>query len=164
MASFVNRSDAEKQMTVARLLQLFDDDLDGQIAGDDLEALNEVMAEANDYVTAQLYLHGFSADQLNGLSRDRGIRRAAVQIFCEFAGTRRTEFINPTTGQGPYHELGKRAREYLKSLSKGELRSRLEEQHGKNPSTAGVDSIPDPPYIFSRDPNDPNDRFGPGGF
>lgn len=164
MANFVSQEDVEDRITVSRLVQFFDDDGDGALLGRDLQSLNECLAEANDFVTAALHKHGFSMEQLNGLSRDRALRRAAAQVFLEFMGTRRTEFINPQTGQGPFHEEGKRGREYLKGFAKGEGRSRLEEQHGRNPSTGGTNSAPSPPFIFSRDPNNPNDRFGPGGF
>lgn len=163
MANFVNRSDLEKQITKARLIQLFDDDGDGLVEGDDAEALAECMAEASAIVTNHLVGKGFDVEQLNGLSRDRGLRRAACNIAAEIAGPRRPEFINPQTGAGPYDAMGQRGREYLKEFAKGALRSRLEDQHGKNATVRGALSYPTPKFIFSRDPSDPNDN-GPGGF
>lgn len=161
MANFTSRGDLIKQLTEKRFVQLFDDDGDGAVEGTDVEGLNEVLFEANDITTSQLYLHGFTREELNGLSRDRGIRRSATQIAAQLAGVRRTEFINPATGEGPFHLTGQRGRDYLKSVSVGEFRSRLEEQHGKNPATGGQNSIPDPPFVFSRDPNTGQT---PGGF
>lgn len=164
MANFINRGDLEKQITASRLTELFDDDEDGSVDRFDAEALAEVMSEANDITIGHLYNRGFTLDQLDGLSRDRGIRRAAAQIAAEIAGTRRSEFLNPSTGETVYDVLGKRGREYLKGLSAGEYRSRLEEQHGANRSIKGKNSATTPTFFINRDPSNPSDRDGPGGF
>lgn len=164
MANFVNRSDLEKQITLRRVVELFDDDCDGVVEKADAEGLAEVMAEANDITIGALYGKGFTAQELNGLSRDRSIRRCAVQIAAQIAGSRRAEFMNPQTGEGPFDTMGKRGREYLAKLSAGEYRSRLEEQHGSNYSIGGANTATDPPFIFSRDPSNRSDPYGPGGF
>lgn len=164
MANFTNRSDLEKQITKRRVIELFDDDGDGLVDGEDLEALNEVLSEANDFVTNSIVFKGFDSDQLNGLSRDRSLRRSAAQIAAEISGTRRTEFLDPSTGEAPYAAMGKRGRDYIKAFSKGEERSRLEEQHGANFAVGGDNTGTNPPFIFNRDPSNPDDPYGPGGF
>jgi hypothetical protein len=162
MASLTTREDLEDLIGARKVVEIFDDDGDGQIAGRDLQALNKVLAEANDHATSLVLLKGWTEDELNGLSRDHAIRLAATQLAAQFAGERRPGFFD-SQGNGLFTAMGKRGRDYLKGAARGETRSRLEGEHGRNRSTRGRRSTAEPSSVFARNPNDPNDQPGNDG-
>jgi hypothetical protein len=159
VAKWVTRGALEKRIGVERVRQLFDDDRDGVLNDAEEETLNEILSEADDTVTAALLQKGWNADQLNGLSEDRALRRAACQIAAELSGERRPEFRDEE-GFGPYDKMGERGRDTLKSFARGESRSRLEPSVGANKALRGRHSASDPVTIFGRNPGDPNDKMG----
>lgn len=159
---WTSREQLEQKITPRRVLELFDDDGDGTLAGTDATALDEAVASANDEVTSILFRKGFGAEQLGELSEDASLRRYATAILAQIAGERRTEFLD-SEQRGPFHMMGERAREALVKMSRGELRSKKEDTAGENAIVGGDVSIGEPAFIFSRDPRYPGQR-SPGGF
>jgi len=165
VAKFVSQLDLEIRITVSKTVECFDDDGDGKIStpGDQAN-LATVLADADD-VGEGILLRAFSREQINKLSTDRQVRRAVSGIAAQFAGERRSEWLNAQTGKGPFDAMGARGRAQLESMAAAEIRSRVEATTaGENPTTAAAYSTGDPHFIVSRDPNNPNDRYGPGGF
>ncbi len=161
MASLTSEADLVSLIGRQRVVELFDDDGDGVVAGQDLNSLNDTLAEANDYAIACVLKKGWEATELDGLSGDRALRRAATQVAAMLAGQRRPGFFDPQ-GRAFFDALGKNGKDYLQQLARGELRSRLEDQHGANRSIRGARSTSTPSSVFGRDPNDPNDKYGDG--
>lgn len=164
MVDFGSREDLEARIGAKRVVQLFDDDGDGIVAGDDLEQLENTLGIASDIVTGLLLNKGFTLEQLEKIKEDRQVVLAWSAIAAQLAGQRRPEWVDDE-GIGPYDLIGQRARADLKALAKGEIRSVKEAETGG----AGVNPIlqssrQDRPFVFNPDPNDPNDRYGPGGF
>jgi hypothetical protein len=151
------------RITEQRLVQMFDDDGDGVVAGTDLVTLNDIMGAASDVVTGLLLYKGFNAVQLETIKLDRQVIHAWAGIAAQLAGERKTEWLNDQ-GEGPYDALGARGRAELKALSIGMIRSVQEADAGPNAMVGGEVSVSDPVFIFNRNPRDPNDRYGPGGF
>ncbi len=158
-----SRAALAARITEQRLVQMFDDDGDGIVAGADLQILDDIMGAASDVVTGLLLNKGFSAVQLAIIKNDRQVIHAWAGIAAQLAGERKTEWLNDK-GQGPYDALGARGRAELKALSTGMIRSVQEETAGANAMVSGSTNTGDPVFIFNRNPNDPNDRYGPGGF
>jgi hypothetical protein len=152
----------EQKIGAHRVAELFDDDGDGLVAATDLATLEAVFAQADDIVTGHLVQKGRSEDTIREhLRTDRQVIRAWAGIAAQLAGERKPEWRNTQTGVGPYELDGKRAREELKMLATGELRSHTETESGGNTSLLGAI---DRPYLeFAPDPNIPGDR-GKGGF
>jgi hypothetical protein len=163
MIVFGTRIDLEQRLTAQRLVELFDDDGDGAVAGSDLASLQTIMDEANDIVAGLLLNKGFNAVQLELLKADKQIQRAWSGIAAQLAGERKPEWLNER-GQGPYDAFGLRGRAELKALATGETRSLIETVTGGSGANLGISGgVQTRAFLFSPDPNDPNDR-GPGGF
>lgn len=167
VVAFGDRTALEARITADRVVQIFDFDGDGLVTGADETRLDQTIADANDVVAGILLGKGFSLAQLETLKDDNQIKRAWSCICAQLAGEVRTEWYDDE-GKGPYDALGQRARAELKALTRGELRSRLETDPDGN---AGVNaairadcSTASPVFIFNRNPNNPNDTHGPGGF
>ena len=163
VVEYGSRAALAARITEQRLVQLFDDDGDGIIAGDDLTILADVMGAASDIVSGLLFLKGFSEAQLAIIKDDRQVIQAWAGIAAQLAGERKTEWLDQY-GKGPYDAIGVRGRSELKLLGTGMIRSIKEAEAGSNMSLAGDVSVGDPVFIFNRDPNNGNDRYGPGGF
>lgn len=159
MAKFVTQESLQRRLGVERVRQLFDDDRDGTLNDEETATLNEILSEADDTVIAALLNKGWTLAELNGLSEDRALQRAACQIAAELAGERRPEFRDDE-GFGPYDKMGERARETLKTFARGESRSRLEPSVGINRAIRGRFSASTPVSIFGREPGNPNDKMG----
>lgn len=162
MPSWTTIDELRAQLSPRKVIELFDDDGDGVIAGSDLTSADETVARVNDEVTSILFRKGFSKEQLDELVSDASLRRYATSILAQYAGERRTEFLT-AGGTGPYDAIGERARGALVKLSRGELRSKKEDTAGANPIVGGDTNLGDPVFIVSRDPRYPG-RPGPGGF
>lgn len=168
--AFTTFDELAKRISRRRAVELFDDDGDGLVAGDDLVTAQDTAGAAHDEVVSIIFKKGFDLGQVAKLEADRSLRRYATDIFAQLAGERRAEFLNDQ-GKGPYDALGERARATLKMVAAGELRSRLEDDAsagpdtaaGANPIVGGETSTGTPVFIVSRDPNIPGSR-GPGGF
>jgi hypothetical protein len=158
-----SRAALAARITEQRLVQMFDDDGDGVIADGDLVTLTDILGAASDVVTGILMNKGFSVVQLEIVKTDRQVIHAWAGIAAQLAGERKTEWLD-AQGQGPYDALGQRGRAELKMLSTGMIRSFTEVDAGTNPAVQGAVSVGDPVFIFNRNPNDPRDRYGPGGF
>jgi hypothetical protein len=158
-----SRAALAARITEQRLVQMFDDDGDGVVAGTDLVILNDIMGAASDVTTGLLLNKGYSATQLEIIKNDRQVIHAWAGIAAQLAGERRTEWLNDR-GEGPYDALGARGRAELKALATGDVRSVQEETAGGHAMASGENSARDPVFIFNPNPNDPNDRYGPGGF
>jgi hypothetical protein len=161
MASFVTQEELENMIGRAKVIDLFDDDRDGALDAAELARLNGIIAEANDHTTGVLIKKGWENDQLDDISADRAVRRAACQLAAAYAGERKPEFAD-ANGDFPFNAQGKRGKEYLRDFVKGEQRSRTEAQAGNNKSIGGRVSISTPSSVFGRDPNDPDDQYGDG--
>jgi hypothetical protein len=161
MVDFGTRLDLEQRMTAQRLVEMFDDDGDGVIAGTDLATLTTVIDEANDIVAGILLNKGYTAEQLETIRLDKQVTRAWSGIAAQLAGERKPEWCNDR-GQGPYDAQGARGRAELKALAIGETRSIQEATAGRNLGLVGEVSRAN--FQFAPDPNNPNDRNGPGGF
>jgi hypothetical protein len=164
--AFGDRSKLEDRFTPQRVVQLFDFDGDGLVAGTDETRLEAIINDANDVVTGILLGKGFTLAQLALLVTDSQIVRAWAGICAQLAGEAKTEWLDDE-GKGPFDGLGQRSRAELKAMSRGEIRSRLELESGGagiNSTLRGEKSTATPTFIFNRDPNNPNDRNGPGGF
>jgi len=162
MASFVNETDLRNRIGSAKMAQVFDDDGDGE---PDTAPLQSCLADANDTTEGILLGKGFTRDQLNKLSVDAQIRRAASGIAAQIAGERRTEWLNDR-GEGQYHSMGERAKDNLKALAAAELRSRVEyttEGAGENETIKAQLSTGCPRFIIARDAGS-GAKSGPGGF
>lgn len=163
MANWTSLEDLIRKITRRRVVELFDDNGDGDIGGSDAAAIDETVASANDEVTSILFRKGFDAAALNELSEDASLRRHATAILAQLAGERREEF-HDAEGRGRYHAIGERARATLVKMSQGELRSKKEGTGaGDNPIVGGDTNLGDPVFVFSRDPRYPGSS-GPGGF
>ena len=158
-----SRAALAARVTEQRLVQLFDDDGDGVIEGSDLAILTDIMGAASDIVSGMLYQKGFSEKQLLIIKDDRQVVQAWAGIAAQLAGERKTEWLDEN-GKGPYDGIGVRGRSELKLLSTGTVRSIKEVDAGPNLSLKGELSVGDPTFVFNRNPNDPTDRYGPGGF
>lgn len=161
VVDFGSRADLEARIGAARVIQLFDDDGDGLVESGDLANLTLVMGDASAIVTSLLLGKGWSMDQLELLKTDRLVIRAWSGIAAQLSGERKPEWLNPQ-GEGPFEAIGVRARADLKALARGETRSEKEDVAGVNPIVSSEGQRR--PFIFAADPNDPNDRYGPGGF
>jgi hypothetical protein len=158
---FGTRADLEQRITPQRLIQLFDDDNDGAVAGTDLDVLASVLSAANDVVFGALYNKGFGPEQIAELVADKQVLRAWTGIAAQLAGERKPEWLD-SQGRGPYDAFGSRARAELKMIASGEQRSRVETTAGANLGLSG--DVTDRVLQFAPDPRNPNDRYGPGGF
>ena len=163
MIDYGSRAALERRISEQRLVQMFDDDGDGVLAGADLVTLNDIMGAASDVVTGYLLNKGFTSAQLEYIKSDRQVVQAWSGIAAQLAGERKTEWLD-ANGKGPYDALGARGRAELKMLSTGIIRSVGEIEGGANAAITGEVSTGDPVFIFNRNPRDPNDRYGPGGF
>ena len=157
---FVTQEDLERRIGADRVTELCDDDNDG-VADD--EIVSEILGDANREVASILYGKGFARDDLTKLARDRFIRRKAAMIAAQLAGERRTEWCNDR-GEGPFHRMGQDGRKAIEKMSSGELRAALEETHGANRSIRGKTKTGCPTFIFNRNPDDPKDVRGRGGY
>lgn len=146
-----------------RVVELFDEDGDGQLVGEDATRIAETVAGVNDEVTSILYRKGFDRAALVALAEDAGLRRYATRMLAQAAGQRKLEF-HDSDGDGPYYKIGEDARTALTKMSQGELRSKTEGTGaGENPIVGGDTNLGDPVFIVSRDPRYPG-TSGPGGF
>jgi hypothetical protein len=161
VAEFTTLAELQALITERRTIELFDDDNDGAIAADDA-SVAFALDSANAFVKSTIYRKGFSSEQIDLLTTDASLRRMATAIFAQYAGSRRTEFLDQN-GNGPFKALGEQARKDLAAVASGELRSLLEEVAGANPIVSGDVSLGTPAFHFSRDPRFPGDP-GPGGF
>jgi len=151
----------EKRIGADRVLGLFDDDGDGLVAGDDLDTLESIFAQADDLVTGLLVKKGRNESDIRTYLRsDQQVIRAWSGIAAQLAGERKPEWRN-AQGVGPYEVDGKRAREELQALARGETRSHTESEGGVNRSVVGAFDRPD--LEFAPDPSIPGDR-GRGSF
>jgi len=163
MANWTSLEELIRKITRRRVVELFDDNGDGDITGSDAGVIDETIAAANDEVTSIMFRKGFDAGALNELSEDASLRRYATSIFAQHAGERRLEFMNDD-GEGPFHGMGERARAALVKMSMGELRSKKEGTGaGENPIVGGDVNLGEPVFVISRDPRYPG-KVGPGGF
>lgn len=163
MANWTSLEDLIRRITRRRVVELFDDNGDGDITGSDAVGIDEAVASANDEVTSIMFRKGFDAAALNELSEDASLRRYATAILAQLAGERRLEFLD-AEGRTQFFWLGERARAALTKMSHGELRSKKEATGaGENPVVGGDTNLGDPVFVFSRDPRYPG-RSGPGGF
>lgn len=162
MVDFGDRTAFEKRVGAARVVELFDDDGDGRVEGSDAETLAEYMGAASDIVAGLLLNKGFTEAQLEILKADRQVIHAWSGILAQLAGERKTEWLGEQ-GRGPYDAFGERARQELRALARGDIRSVQEDQTGPNPAVLGEVSVGDPVFVFNPDPRDPRGR-GPGGF
>jgi hypothetical protein len=163
MANWTTLDELIRKITRRRVLELFDDDNDGDITGPDADAIAETIAAANDEVTSIMFRKGFDAAALNELSEDASLRRYATSILAQHAGERRVEFLDDD-GRGRFDSMGERARAALVKMSQGELRSKKEGTGaGENPVVGGDVNVGEPVFVISRDPRYPG-RPGPGGF
>src|SRR6187551_2220920 len=150
MANWTSLEELIRKITRRRVVELFDDNGDGDITGSDAGVIDETIAAANDEVTSIMLRKGFDAGALNELSEDASLRRYATSIFAQHAGERRLEFMNDD-GEGPFHGMG-------------ELRSKKEGTGaGENPIVGGDVNLGEPVFVISRDPRYPG-KVGPGGF
>ncbi len=154
------RAALEQRITARGLLEMFDDDGDGSVAGDDLATLETVMGDADDIVTGLLIKKGFTEEQLELLKVDRQVIRAWAGIAAQLAGERKPEWLD-ANGRGRFDAFGIRSREELGRLARGEIRSVQESVAGPTTVTSG--SIDTHRFEFAPDPNIPGDR-GKGGF
>lgn len=160
MANFTSQEELERKLSRRRVVELFDQDGDGALNGEEQTTLDEAVATANDEATGIILRKGFSSDQLNTLSQDASLRRAATGMLAQIAGENRTEFLDGE-GKGPYDNVGERGRKEFEKYSRGEKRSRKEDEAGDNPIVGGDTDIGSPVFIFSRAPGRSQ---GPGGF
>lgn len=160
MVTYGGREALEARITGQRVIELFDDDGDGLVEDGDLTTLETVMGDADDIVTGLLVRKGFSEAQLEILAEDRQVIRAWAGIAAQLAGERKPEWLDDA-GHGPFEAFGVRAREELKALARGEIRSVQESVAGANASLSG--SVDEHPFEFAPDPNIPGDR-GRGSF
>lgn len=154
------RKTVEGRIGAARLLQLFDEDKDGDITGDDLLLLESFLAQADDIVTGLLIRKGYNETQLReSLSTDRQVVNAWTGVFAQIAGERKPEWY--VEGKGPFDAVGSRARAELSALARGEIRSHTETAGGANAALLGDVGLH--LFEFAPDPNIPGDR-GKGSF
>lgn len=156
----LRRKALEERITAQRIIELFDDDGDGLVAGDDLATLETIMGDADDIVTGLLIKKGFNEQQLEILALDRQVIRAWSSIAAQLAGERKPEWIDES-GRGPYDAFGIRGREELRALARGDVRSVQETLAGANAVLSG--SVDQHVFEFAPDPTVPGDR-GKGSF
>lgn len=160
---WTSREQLEQLITRRRVLELFDQDGDGRIEGNDATSLAEAIAGVNDEVTSILYRKGFDHAGLVELSEDASLRRYATRMLAQAAGELRLEFHDGQQ-RGLYYQMGQDARAALTKMSQGELRSKKEGTGaGENPIVGGDTNLGTPVFVISRDPRYPGGS-GPGGF
>lgn len=160
ISTAVRRLALEQRITAQRVVEMFDDDGDELVAAGDLATLETLMAEADDIVTGLLLKKGFNAQQLEILALDRQVVRAWAGIVAQLAGERKPEWLDEG-GKGPFDAFGVRAREELRALARGEIRSAQEDIAGANSSLSG--GVERHAFEFAPDPDIPGDR-GRGSF
>lgn len=155
-----SRAALEATITAQRVVQMFDDDGDGAVAGTDLATLNLFIARADAVVIGMLLHKGFTTTQLTTLVTDPQIIQAWACICAQLSGERKTEWLDQN-GKGPYEAMGQRARSDLTNIARGVLRVEKETEAGANTTLSGEYDAPCPPFQFQPDP-----RTGrqPGGF
>ena len=156
----LRRRALEERITASRVIEMFDDDQDGLVAGADLVTLETIMGDADDIVTGLLIKKGFSEEQLEILALDRQVIRAWSGIVAQLAGERKPEWLDES-GRGPFDAFGIRARAELTALARGDIRSVQESVAGSNAALSG--SVDSHPFEFAPDPDIPGDR-GRGSF
>lgn len=163
MANWTSLDELIRKITRRRVVELFDENGDGDITGTDADTIDETVAAANDEVTSIMFRKGFDAEALNELSEDASLRRYATSILAQHAGERKVEFLDESQ-RGVFHEMGERARAALVKMSMGELRSKKEGTGaGENPIVGGDTNLGAPVFVIARDPRYPG-TSGPGGF
>lgn len=157
-----NRAALEAAITAQRVIQLFDDDGDGAVAGTDEATLNDFIARADAVVVGILLHKGFTVAQLTTLVTDKQILALWGSICAQIAGERKHEWLD-ANGHGPFHGIGQRARADLVNVATGLIRLEKETEAGANTTLSGDYAAPCPVFIFNADPRDPY-RRPPGGF
>jgi len=147
-----------------RVVQYFDDDLDGSIDDDNL-AVQAVLAGAEAEAASRL-LRSWSIDEITELAdNDRAFRNHVAWVALELASERRPEFA-ASDGKGAFWTQYERAITYFENVSKSILRSAGESEAGINPQTQGNRapapvSTDSPRFVFAPGKNYPT---GHGGF
>lgn len=160
--AITTRAELENLIGADKVVQYYDDDKDGAVAGTDLAKLEAHRDEANDFAAAILFKKGWNTeDALTTIGTDRAVIRATTQIFAGLAGERRPAFYD-SNGDPPFKAMADRGRAYLRELVKGEVRSLKEQTAGNNATLRGRRSTSDPVTIFGRDVSDPEDKYGDG--
>lgn len=159
MASFCDQGDIERRIGLDTLVQCTDDNNDG--VPDD-EVISDITGDTDSAVRACLYGKGWSKQQLDLLTSDKGLRRLGSIIAADFTLMRRKEFVLPdgtTMWTGP----ARTARLDIVKYATGELRSPAEDQAGTNPNLESPRSDGCPVFYVAPNPAVPGDR-GAGGF
>lgn len=156
------RKALEDRIGADRVLQLFDDDGDGQLSGADLEKLAITMADADDIVTGILLKKAWTSEQLEVIADDRQVVRCWSGIAAQLAGERRPEWLD-AEGRGPFDAFGVRGRQELGALARGETRSVKEDAPGGGVNRSIAGWVTDHEREFSPDPRIPGHR-GNGSF
>lgn len=147
-----------------RVVQFFDDDLDGTIDDDNL-AVQAVLAGAEAEAASRL-LRSWDIDQITDLANnDRAFRNHVAWVALEMASERRPEFAS-SDGKGGFWAQYERAISYFENVSKSIQRSTGEDEAGTNPQTLGnrgpVTTYSDAArFVFAPGKNNPT---GHGGF
>jgi len=165
---FTTEARLKKKVSASRWLELFDDDNDGKA---DQQAILEVLNDANADVEAALMKKGYTQAQLEAMAGDDLLSRIGTDIALGYAGERRTEFLDPTTGKSPYHAQRERGDRRLKEIQLGQLRIPAEAEAGGNTQVGGRVSryrdraTGEGRHVFASSSEDrARGSRGPGGF
>ncbi len=155
--AYFTQQDVERRFGETALVQLCDDDRNGEA---DADVVNQLVEEASAAADALLYA-AFGAAVVVKVVKDARARSAMTDIFMSLAGQRRHEFQRPD-GSWPYSNLWKRGETILMNVGKGIERLGAEGVYGENPTLTGRTSRALPAtHIFAPSRTRPG---GSGGF
>lgn len=157
MASFISIEDVEDRIGSARLIQIFDQNLDGNA---DEIPLAAAITDANAEIYARLNKKGYTEEQIEELSRDETLRRAAANIVAEFGAYMKPELIGDK-GETMYTPLADKSRTLIDSIAASTFRPRAEKTAGPPATMSAQYTQPSPDFYVAPSADRPR---GPGRF
>lgn len=165
---YLERSDLEKRVGAQTVVQLFDLDGDGLVpaASADEARMFEIMASAEAFAASYMLRGGWTTAQIETLAdNDPFFLEQVAWVALEFGTEGRPQFT-AADGKGRFWVQYERATKHFDHTSKSRLKSKGEQQAGRNRQAGGhlqprlADGRPKP-LVFGGDKNNPS---GGGGF
>ena len=164
-ADFLTLNDLENQIGADRIIQFFDDDADGIVAGADPQVVQVLEQAESQYYSRMLRAYPSRESLIDLANADSSVKGYAIWMACELAAERRLEFTD-AEGWGAFKMQYQRAIAELDLLSKGQARSIGEEAVGQGANTGGKvqpseTALGEKPFVIAPSKRNPQ---GSGGF